>query len=220
MATLVSLLLTGCDAASGGVADGLNVKPPPQASAMAVSGRLTKAALAGQQVEGFVVTAVPAAEAAGRREVKASRDVCAPAGHVLSTTVVGNPTSTVVRRVSNGRAVVTVVLAEYDEGKSAQSALDVLAAAIDECADGFTAAVDDERRTYSRLVPELAPEGADQAMAWGAVVERDGVKAPVKAVVFRKGATVGYLTAVPEGSALKDFSVPDAVVDAQLAKLS
>ncbi|MFG3294552.1 hypothetical protein ACGF3G_37835 [Streptomyces sp. NPDC048179] len=164
---------------------------------------------------GFTVTAPTATH----RNVRVIRDACFPLAYALSAAAVGKPTSTVMREVAGGHAVVTVVLAEYGGG-AAQAALDALATALDECVGGFTATVDGEGRAFSRLVPELAPEGADQAMAWGAVVERDGVKSPVKTVVFRKGATVGYLTAVPKGSAPKDFSVPDAVVDAQLAKLS
>ncbi|MFI6249982.1 hypothetical protein [Streptomyces sp. NPDC051016] len=165
------------------------------------------------------MTAQKGADEAGHRDVRLTKDACGPVAYVLSAEAAGRPVSVVVREASDEHAVVTVVLAEYGGG-AAQAALDALATALDECAGGFTATVDGEGRAYSRLVPELAPEGADQAMAWGAVVERDCVKAPVKAVVFRKGATVGYLTAVPKGSAPKDFSVPDAVVDAQLAKLS
>ncbi|MEU5343995.1 hypothetical protein AB0H18_24690 [Streptomyces sp. NPDC020766] len=56
-------------------------------------------------------------------------------------------------------------------------------------------------------------------MALGAVVEQDGVKSPVKVVVFRKGSTVGYVSAVPEGRVGEGFAVLSAVVDAQLAKL-
>ncbi|MFD3314289.1 hypothetical protein [Streptomyces sp. NPDC058694] len=57
-------------------------------------------------------------------------------------------------------------------------------------------------------------------MALGAVVERNGAKGPAKVVVFRKGSSVGYGSAVPEGRVGKGFAVPSAVVDAQLAKLS
>ncbi|MPY56805.1 hypothetical protein [Streptomyces spongiae] len=163
--------------------------------------------------------AVPAAgDALGQRDVRVTENTCAPVAYVLSGTVVGGLTSMVVREASGEDAAVTVVLAQY-EGERAQSAMDDLSTAVAECAGGFTVTVDGDERTVGKVAPEIAPPGADQAMALGAVVESGGVKAPVKVVVFRKGATVGYISAVPTGKAGKDFAVPHAVVDAQLAKL-
>ena len=213
--TALCALVSACDVASGrgGSADDLDLKPVTPASAAALPGGLGEAALAGREAEGFTVTEAEAPV------VKVGQNACAPAGFVLSGTVIGKPASTVVRQASGEDAVVTVVLAEY-QAAQAQSAMDTLATAVDECAGGFTATVDGEERSFGKVALELAPEGADQAMGLGAVVGRDGAKAPVKVVVLRKGNTVAYVSAVPEGSVPKDFAVPAAVVDAQLAKLS
>ncbi|WP_409471580.1 hypothetical protein [Streptomyces sp. HC307] len=216
MTAVLCALLSACDVAGGGgggSVDELGLKPITQATATGLPGGLGKAALAGREAEGFTVTA------AGAPVVRVSQNACAPAAYALSGTVIGKPASTVVRQASGEGAVVTVALAEY-EAEQAQSAMDALGTAVDDCASGFTATVDGEDRAFRKIALELAPEGADQAMGLGAVVKRAGAKTPVKAVVFRKGNTVAYVSAVPEGSAPKDFAVPAAIVDAQLAKLS
>ncbi|KUL40872.1 hypothetical protein ADL12_12550 [Streptomyces regalis] len=197
----------------GSSADDLGLNPITQATATALPGRLDEAALAGREAEGFTVTEAKAPA------VRVSQNACAPAGYILSGMVIGKPASTVVRQASGEDTVVSVVLAEY-EAEQAQPAMDALATAVDECAGGFTATVDGEERGFGKVALELAPEGTDQAMGLRAVVERAGVKTPVKAVALRKGNTVAYVSAVPEGSVPKDFAVPAAVVDAQLAKLS
>ncbi|MFE4665115.1 hypothetical protein ACFRI7_25710 [Streptomyces sp. NPDC056716] len=191
------------------------LKPAPQGSATAQAGDLGELSLASREVDGFAVS-----HADGLREVQVAQDACAPLGRALSGVVVGEPVSTEVREAVGEGAAVTVVLAEYADGQ-AESVMDVLAGSAGECADGFTATVDDEARDFEAVVPELAPEGADQAMALGALFERDGVKASVKVVVLRKGNTVAYLSAVPDGRGVSgDFVVPAAVVNAQLAKLA
>jgi hypothetical protein len=210
---LIPVLLTGCDAAGDDESsDDGELGPAAQASATALPGGLGAAGLAGREAEGFVVTAAKAPA------VKVAESACVPAGHALSGTVIGEPVSTVVRRASGEDADVLVVLAEY-KGEQAQSAMDALATAAGVCADGFGATVDGEERGFGKLTPELAPEGADQALGLGAVVARDGAKSPVKAVVLRKGNTVAYISAVPTTPAPKNFSVPTAVIAAQLTKL-
>ncbi|GAA3809811.1 hypothetical protein ACFS5L_44380 [Streptomyces phyllanthi] len=215
-------LVTACDVASGGGGsrDDLGLKAAPQASASAGAGAggLGEAALGGGDVKGFSVAVAAAGDAVGQRDVRVTESACAPVAYVLWGTVVGKPASTVVREASGEGAAVTVVLAEY-EGERAQRAMDDLSGAVAECSDGFTVTVDGDELKVGKVVPEIAPEGGDQAMGLGAVVESDGVKTPVKAVVFRKGATVGYISAAPKGKTDKDFAVPTAVVDAQLVKL-
>lgn len=210
--------ISGCGVASGGVgsADELDLRPVTQASADPLSGGLDKAALTGREVDRFAVTVTEAA--IDQREVRVPWRACVSAAYVLSGTVLGKPKSMVVRQASGEDVMVTVVLAQY-EGDQAQSAMEGLAAAVDECADGFTATVDGEERGFKKVALDLAPDGADQAMGLGAVVERAGGKTRGKAVLLRKGNTVAYLSAVPKGRAPRDFAVPAALVDAQLAKL-
>ena len=66
-----------------------------------------------------------------------------------------------------------------------------------------------------------APEGADEALALTVSVDAGEVKAPMKSVVVRKGATVVYIPSVnlAAASSGKDFPFPTELLDAQLAKL-
>ncbi|MEU5343999.1 hypothetical protein AB0H18_24710 [Streptomyces sp. NPDC020766] len=214
-------LVSACDVTSGGGNNGDDpgLKAAPQASASAVAGaaELGEMALEGRDADGFSVTVPADVEAVGQRDVRTEEDACGSVAYVVSGTVVGKPASTQVREAAGEGAAVTVVLAEY-QGERAQGAMDDLSTAVAECAAGFTVTVDGAERKVGKVAPEIAPEGADQAMALGAVVERDRTKTPVKVVVFRKGSTVGYVSAVPTDKADEDFAVPAAVVDAQLAK--
>ncbi|MFF3504465.1 hypothetical protein [Streptomyces sp. NPDC003247] len=206
-AVWLACLLTGCDAASGGGGgeDGL-LKPTAQPGATARAGGLGGAALAARDADGFTVST-----SADRRTVQVTENACAPLAHALSGSVVGKPASTVVREASGEGATVTVVLAEYASGQ-AETAMDAIGTALDACADGFTATVDGDEHKVGEVTPELAPEGTDQAMGLGATVERDGEKTAAKAVILRSGTTVAYLSGTP--------SIPAAVLDAQLVKLS
>ncbi|MFJ4616745.1 hypothetical protein [Streptomyces sp. NPDC088812] len=203
----LACLLTGCDAASGGGAgeDGL-LKPSAQPGATSRAGGLGSAALAARDADGFTVST-----SADRSAVRVTDNACAPLAHALSGSVVGKPASTVVRQVSGEGATVTVVLAEYASDQ-AQTAMDAIGTALDECAAGFTATVDGDEHKVGEVTPAIAPEGTDQAMGLGATVERDGEKSRTEAVILRSGTTVAYLSGTP--------SVPAAVLDAQLVKLS
>ncbi|MEU2298369.1 hypothetical protein ABZ584_13360 [Streptomyces antibioticus] len=200
-------MLSACDVASGrsGAGEAGLLKPTAQPGATTRTGGLGSAALAARDVDGFTVST-----SVGRREVQVTQGACAPLAYALSGTVVGKPESTVVREASGEGSIVTVVLAEYASGR-AQSAMDAIATALDECADGFTAAVDGDEQEVGKVAPQLAPEGVDQAMGLGATVERSGKKASTKAVILRAGDTVAYLSGTP--------SIPTAVVDAQIVKL-
>lgn len=206
MAAALCALVSACDVASGGGSTDDLLKPMAEPGVTARAGALGGAALAARDADGFTVSTAP-----DDRKVQVTRNACAPLAYALSGTVVGKPTSTVVREASGEGATVTVVLAEY-EPDQAQSAMDAIATALDECAAGFTATVDGVEHKVGKVAPELAPEGADQAMGLGATVERAGKKTPTKAVILRTGNTVAYLSGTP--------SVPAAVLDAQLVKLS
>jgi hypothetical protein len=208
-------LLSACDAANdgGGTEDDLLEPPGTQSSAPVRPGGLGAVAVTGGEADGFRVVA------ADEPAVRVERSACTPVAQALSGTVIGEPATTVVRQASGEGAVVSVILAEYADGQ-AQAAMDALATAVDACAAGFTATVDDAERSFGKITRELAPEGADQAMGLGAALKKDGVRTPVKGVVFRKGNTIAYISAVPAGATPKNFSVPTTVIDAQLAKLS
>lgn len=96
MAAVLCALVSACDVASGrgGSADELDLRPVTPASATALPGGLSEAALAGREAEGYTVTAAEAPV------VKVEQNACATAGDVLSGTVIGKPASTVVRQAS------------------------------------------------------------------------------------------------------------------------
>ncbi|MEV6613610.1 hypothetical protein AB0N31_06970 [Streptomyces sp. NPDC051051] len=200
-------LSSACAAAGdsgGGSTDGL-LKPTAQPGATTRAGGPGSAALVAGDADGFTVST-----AADRHKVRVTENACAPLAQALSGTPVGKPVSTVVREASGGGATVTVVLAEYASDQ-AQTAMDAVGTALDECAAGFTATVDGVEHRLGKVAPELAPEGTDQAMGLGATVERAGGKTPAKAVILRSGDTVAYLSGTP--------SIPAALLDAQLVKL-
>ncbi|MFE4665105.1 hypothetical protein ACFRI7_25655 [Streptomyces sp. NPDC056716] len=186
----------------------------PQGSATAQAGDLGELSLASREVDGFAVS-----HADGLREVQVAQDACAPLARALSGVVVGEAASTEVREAVGEGSAVTIALAEYADGQ-AESVMDDLAVSADECAAGFTATVDGVERKFEKAAPEIAPEGADQAVGLGAVVEEGEVETPVKAIVLRKGNIVAYLSAAPDGGAAEGFSIPAAVINAQLAKLA
>ncbi|MEU9334999.1 hypothetical protein AB0D49_17795 [Streptomyces sp. NPDC048290] len=212
---VLALLLSGCNAISGGGggADDL-LRPTPQSSAEVGAGGLGSLSLASSEVDGFAVSG-----SADRREVRDAPDDCAPLAQALSGAVVADPESTEARQVTGEGAIVTVVLAGYGDGK-ASAAMDRLAASTDRCAEGFTVTVDGAEHRFEAALPELAPQGAEQAMALSARVEQGEEKTPVKVVVLRQGNTLAYLSAIPDGVATKDFAVPPPVIGAQLLKLA
>ncbi|MET9964981.1 hypothetical protein ABZZ80_03390 [Streptomyces sp. NPDC006356] len=221
LALCLVLPVAGCTAASGGGGSSeLGLKPVTEASSGALpTTGLGEVALSAGDVAGYTVTAPDAGETVRQRDVRLSDAACAPVAYALAGTVVGKSSATQIRQAA-GQHPVTVVLASYDE-VAAPAALEALSEAADTCADGFTATVDGHAWRITDVAPRLAPEGADQAMALGALVERDGREARLDVVVLRKGGTVAYLSASGEDRADggPDTSVPAAVLNAQLAEL-
>ncbi|MEU9559650.1 hypothetical protein [Streptomyces fumanus] len=143
--------------------------------------------------------------------MEVARSGCAPLAQALSGAAVGDPAETVVRRLAGEDATVTTLLAEYRPGQ-VPTAMDAIGTALDECADGFTATVDGAEREVGEIVPELAPEGIDQAMGWRASVKGAREPVPVESVVLRVGDTLAYLSGTP--------TLPASAVEAQVAKLA
>ncbi|GAA4813438.1 hypothetical protein GCM10023220_51160 [Streptomyces ziwulingensis] len=198
--------LSACTAVSGGGGGASPLRPTVRPGTTASGTDLGGAALAARDVDGLTVS-----EADGRPEVRVALPACAPLAYALSGEAVGDPTATVEHRLSGDGATVTAILAEYPSGR-APTAMDALGTALDECADGFTTTVDGEEHKVGDVVPQLVPEGVEQAMGWQATVNRAGRSVPVKTVVLRVGDTVAYLSGTP--------ALPAAVLQAQMTKLS
>jgi hypothetical protein len=202
---LLCASLSACSTVSGGGGTGDLLKPTTLPSASAAGTDLNGAALAARDVGGLAVTET------GHHEVRITQAGCAPLAYALSGEVAGDPTATVVRHLTGEGVTVTTVLAEYPPGQ-APTAMDAIGTALDECADGFTATVDGDEHKVGDVTPQLAPEGTDQAMGWGAIVRSAQDPVPVKSVVLRVGDTLAYLSGTP--------TLPTAAVEAQMAKLS
>ncbi|MET8244725.1 hypothetical protein ABZV31_10085 [Streptomyces sp. NPDC005202] len=249
-AAALALLATACGGSSDGGDKGGDDKTAqadktasaaPAAAKALTAAELEKAALAQADVKsGKVTTKVPAQDDIAQDKVKADGEACAPLAYVQTGSYVGKPAATVKRSwvgdakkpaagasaedtmmAALDRAKVVETLASYEDG-GAEQAMKDLKAAAQKCAGGCSFTVGGTKTKDLKVVTTQAPDGADEALALTLTVDaEEGIKAPVKAVVVRKGATLAYFPAVNLASAAtgKDFDFPTEIVQAQLAKL-
>jgi hypothetical protein len=216
-------LSTGCTAGGGAGSpdDGPKVSAEPS-PAVTAAGGLTRLALSGKDIAGHTVKVPFAKDLVVQKDVTAEPAACAPMAYALAGTVVGESTDTVARQVVGKKTATVVTLAAY-EGDGAQAAITALSESADACAGGFTLGLDGEEQRVTKVVRELAPDGTDQAMAFGVTTKQGGgKKAPMKVVVFRKDSIVGYFSALNTASPSsgKDSDFPTEVVEAQLLRLA
>ncbi|MFE0424709.1 hypothetical protein [Streptomyces sp. NPDC058953] len=208
--------LTACSGSGGG--DDESVKGPIDTGPTA--GPVSKDALARAVVEavpGHRIAAGGAVTAGDVRVGEGEKD-CLPVAHALAGVALGKPESVTGQREVTGEGVVTTVTLGLYGRDGGPEAMEGLAEALQKCGGGFSATVKGVGQKVSKVAAEVAPQGADQAMAFGAEVTRGGKTVPVKAVVFRKGITVGYLSAT--GADIKDFAFPVEVFEAQIVRLA
>lgn len=250
-AAALALLVTACGGSSddggdssdkaGGDKTAQADKTPSAAPAKPLTAdELEKAALTQADVKsGKVITKVPAADDIAQDKVKTDNPECDPLAHLQAGSYVGEPSATVKRSwlgdvqkpgadakpeevmlAALNRAKVIVTLASYEDG-GAEQAMKDLNKATEQCSGGFTYAVDGDKIKIVEVAATDAPQGADEALAVNETMDAEGVKAPVKGVVVRKGATLAYFSVVNLASTAsgKDFDFPTEIVDAQLAKL-
>ncbi|MEV7788291.1 hypothetical protein AB0O72_23310 [Streptomyces sp. NPDC088106] len=239
----LALLVTACGGSgdedkaddSKGKAD----SSAPAAEALTAA-ELEKAALAQADVKDGKVTKVPAAEDIAADKVKAADAACKSLAHLQMSVPAGSPAATVKRAwtsepqkpaadVSPEDALLAglnvnkmiVTLASYEDGGAEQVMKDV-DAAVGTCAGGF--AYDAMGESFKILkVEKTQASGGDETVGITATLAaEEGVKAPMKLVVARKGATVASFTVTNFASAAtgEDFDFPTAVSDAQLGKLA
>ncbi len=247
-AAALAMLATACGGSSdsgdkGG--DGKTAQADKTASAAPAealsAAELEKAALTQADVKsGKVVTEVPAKDDIAQDKVKTDDAACTSLAYLQVGSYVGKPSATVKREWTGdakkpaagasaedrmlaavNRAKTVVTLASYGDGDAEKAFADLKTAAT-KCADGFAFTVGSDKTKVVKVATAAAPQGADEALALTSLVAADeGVKAPVKGVVVRKGATLAYFPAVNLASAAtgKDFDFPTEIVEAQLAKL-
>lgn len=212
----------------------------PAAKALTAA-ELKKAALVSGDVEsGEVTDQVSPKDFVKQDEVEADDKACAALAYVQSGTVVGKPSATVqwmwVGEPDTSAAAsgdpeelldaafdvtsLRTTLAAYEDG-GAEQVMEELGKSTDACAGGYATTVQGEKVRTVKLAETKAPEGADEALALTLTIDADGTKAPLKAVVARKGSTIAYFPAVNLASITSgtDFDYPADVVQAQLTKL-
>ncbi|OIJ99156.1 hypothetical protein [Streptomyces colonosanans] len=248
-AAALALLATACGGSSdddGKGGDGKTAQADKAASAAPAkvlsATELEKAALTQADVKsGKILTKVPAQDDTAQDKVKADDGTCAPLAYLQAASYVGKPAATVKRvwlgdaeKPAAGATDDEKFLAGLDKEKSvetlasyadggAERAMKDLKAAAQKCADGFSYTAAGEKAKFAKVVTTQEPGGADEALALTLTVVGDGgVKAPVKTVVVRKGATIAYFPAINLASfgTGKEFEFPTQIVDAQLAKLT
>ncbi|MFF3556798.1 hypothetical protein ACWD4V_34385 [Streptomyces tsukubensis] len=212
--------LSACTSGSGG-----DDKPGvgdlgggPTAGAQSKEG-LAKAAIGAKDIPGHTVAATGVTAVTGKDVTVSDDDKdCLPVAHALAGVPVGKTRSTTPGQQVTGSGVTTTVALGLYEGQGGQSAMELLSGALETCAGGFKASVKGTQQQLTDVKADLAPQGAEQAMAYTANVEKAGKTVPVKVVVFRKGTTVGYLSAT--GAPGKKLTFPTKVFEAQLVKLA
>ncbi|MFB9348971.1 hypothetical protein ACFFUA_16115 [Streptomyces heliomycini] len=248
-AAALALLVTACggsgdeDKAGDGKGKGdstASASAAPAAKALTAA-ELEKAALAQADVKDGKVTEVSAAEDASADKVKSKDAACQPLAQLQMGVPAGTPAAAVKRSwtgepqkpagdVSPEEALLAgldaekmiVTLASYEDGGAEQVIKEVEAAA-GTCAGGYAYDAMGEALKIVSVEKTEAPGGGDEAVAVTAfMAAEEGVKAPMKLVVARKGATVASFTVTNFASAAtgEDFDFPTAVSDAQLGKLA
>lgn len=243
VAALSLTLLTACsDSGSGDTDSGKGKSDAAAGSETSTlsAADLEKAVLKDGDVKGHKVTEPTAT--IEQKDVEADNDECAPVAYAMGGTVVDKPSATVQREtaskvdpaeaakggdaeeaLTSGLDVTKVLLrlSAYDSA-AAQSAMKAIGASAKACADGFKVTMQGTAQEVTKVSTATAPKGADEALAIDFLSEAEGAKIPMKVVVFRKGSTLGYFTAVNFASAAtgKDFDFPTELVDAQINKLA
>lgn len=247
-AAALALLATACGGSSGDgdtdkVAAGKGEGSPavaPTAKALTAA-ELERAALAQSDVKSGKVTAkVPARDDIAVGKVTADDAACLPLARAQAGVAQGEPASTAKRswlgtpkKPAAGSKPEDALLAALDvnktliglasyDGGAAEAALKGLSTAARKCAGGFTATIDGEKTTFPEVATAAAPQGGDEGVALTLTMAADeGVKAPVKVVVIRTGATLATFSTVNMAAMAsgRDYQVPADVLAAQVAKL-
>jgi hypothetical protein len=219
-AAALALLATACggsgDEDKGGDSEGKadsTASAAPAAKALTAA-ELEKAGLVQADVKsGKVATKVAATDDIAEDQVKTDDAACLPLAHAQAGVAQGEPAAT-VKRSWTGEPV------KPSEGTSPEDAL-LASLDLDKMLINL-ASVGGETLKIVKVATTAAPEGGDEGAAVTlTVAAEEGVKAPSKIVVVRKGATLASFSAVNLASmgTGEDFDVPAEVVDAQLAKL-
>ncbi|HEX5569254.1 MAG TPA: hypothetical protein VFY14_20450 [Streptomyces sp.] len=223
--------------------------PAEPAAKAKTAAELEKLALADGDVEGHKVEKAGPDDTIAAKDISVDKAECEPLAQALSAAPVGEPGATVRRKATSepkkdeegpsleeladmteeemeealtaafDMTMTLTALSSYD-GEGAGKAVAALRTAAAKCSGGFTATVSGDKQKVTKLADESV-KGGEEALAWTVTVEQDGEKMPLKLVAVRQGdvlATFSVINVAAAGSG-KDFDLPTAVVDAQVAKL-
>ncbi|WP_395362661.1 hypothetical protein ACHGLA_22135 [Streptomyces sp. YH02] len=242
-ATAVSfaLLVTACgggeksdDKGKASGAPSASATSAPAAKALSAA-ELEKLIVATADVKGHQVTKADTGDVVPAAQVTADKAACAPIAHAMSFVSPGSPAASAQRKVLEepkkeasaspedallgglGVRMTAVTLGSYD-GQGAQEAFASVKKAGEECTGGFTVVHLKEKTKVSKVAPETVTAG-EEAVAFTVTSEMEGEPFVSKLVVLRQGNTLASFSTIslaPGGVK----ALPQAVIDAQAAKLS
>ncbi|MEE1941157.1 hypothetical protein V1L54_17395 [Streptomyces sp. TRM 70361] len=209
---------------------------------------LEKLALAEGDVKDHEIRKVGAGEAPDSGGITVDKADCEPLAHAMMGVQVGEPAATARRGVSQkakkpaepsldelaemteeeieeaftaalDMTMTMVSLSSYD-GAGAERTLADLRTAATDCGGGFTSTAPEDKRKVTGITGEKVT-GGEESAAWTLTTDMEGDVVPVKLVVVRQGGTLASFVSFNLASAggKKDYPLPTAVIDAQLAKL-
>ncbi|MGW0823269.1 hypothetical protein [Streptomyces sp. NPDC002845] len=245
----LALLATACGGDESADAGAAQDKATAEESAttspaaeVLTTAELEKLALADKDVEGHTVEKAATADIPDAEEVSVENAACEPLAYAVNALPVGEPAAKAQRIVrseptkpsdeelaemspeeqlaASMNVVATAASLFSYEDSEAEEAVAALRTAAEKCADGFAGTTDGEEDKVTKIAEESF-SGGDEAAAWTVTREGDGETLPYKLVVVRQGNTLATFSSTNFGAALsgKDFGLPTAVIDAQLAKL-
>ncbi|MFJ3947245.1 hypothetical protein [Streptomyces griseoaurantiacus] len=245
---LTAVLLTACggsdsDSSKSGGA-GTRSSSKGTAAAPLSAAELEKKVLAQSDVKGFLVSKPTKDEEISADKVASKREDCAPVSLSLSGVALDEPKATVQRRATGKKDAPTgkekdvdaavdaafdtttsaVTLASYADEAAATKALASIGKSVTACAKGYTYSAMGAEQKLTEVVADTAPEAGDEAVAFTATVQQDGMPkpGPMKVAAFRTGSTVTYVSSLNPAALMKggDFEFPTILVDTQAKKLS
>ncbi|WP_240528520.1 hypothetical protein [Streptomyces humi] len=244
--TLSLALVTGC---SGGSSEEESARKSTAPSVRALSAtQLKQRILAQGEVDGYKVNAVGDG-APVKSKVRTSDEKCRPLAYVLTGLAPADAPAEIGRTVREDKKdptddatslddladgkfesalkdslnldVTSLDLSSYD-GRGAEDAMKAVSTALKDCAAGFTGGTSGDEQKITK-VTAVKPSGAgDESVAFTAITDMDGDKAPLHAEVVRHGNTLATYFTMNIGAMMagKTYTVPQTVIKAQSAKLN
>ncbi|MEV5845259.1 hypothetical protein AB0M32_25135 [Streptomyces sp. NPDC051985] len=209
--------------------------------------QLKQRILTQDEVDGYKVNAVGEA-APGRSGIRSSDEKCRPLAYVLTGLAPAAPVTEIGRTVREDKKdptddatslddladgtfesslkdsmnldITSLDLSSYD-GDGAEQALKALSTAVASCATGFTGGTSEDEQKVTKVTAAKPSGTGDESVAFTAITDMDGDKAPLHAEVVRHGNTLATYFTMNIGAMMADktYTVPTAVIKAQSAKL-